>query len=88
MPRTTHTYALFEVSRATFDEIAAKLREADYDHAFDADGTTIDMHGIGLRAEPAKPPATHGEQLSVHRAMEAKCRELEALLGLLLHAGD
>jgi hypothetical protein len=44
--RTTHTYALLPVSKQTFDEIARKLRDAGYDHAFD-DGV-IDMHGIGL----------------------------------------
>lgn len=46
----THTYAGLEVSAATYDEIAAKLRAAGYDHAFDGD--VIDMNGIGLiRAE-------------------------------------
>lgn len=30
----THTYALLEVSRAVYDEIAAKFREAGYGHAF------------------------------------------------------
>ena len=37
-----------EVSRATFDEIAARLRAAEYDHAFHDDGATLDMHGIAL----------------------------------------
>lgn len=44
---TTHTYALLEISAGAYDEIAAKLRAAGYDHAFNADGE-IDMHGIGL----------------------------------------
>ena len=43
----THTYALLEVSAAAYEEIAKKLREAGYDHAFNAEGE-IDMHGIGL----------------------------------------
>lgn len=51
----THTYAELEVSRATYDEIAAKLREAGYDHAFMPERgrhePTIDMHGIGLILE-------------------------------------
>jgi hypothetical protein len=47
--RTTHTYAELEVSAAAYDEIAAKLRAASYDHAFH-DGT-IDMQGIGLTRE-------------------------------------
>ena len=49
----THTYATLEISRAAYDEIAQKLRDAGYDHVFD--GKTIDMHGIGLEPEPAKP---------------------------------
>lgn len=56
MLRTTHTYAELPVSKATFDEIAAKLKTAGYDHAFDSlsyegVGGTIDMHGIGLTIE-------------------------------------
>lgn len=47
----THTYATLDVSKAVFDEIAAKLRAAGYDHSFD--GNVIDMHGIGLVAAPA-----------------------------------
>jgi hypothetical protein len=51
----THTYAELPVSRATYDEIAAKLREAGYDHVFmperGRDEPTIDMHGIGLIVE-------------------------------------
>lgn len=47
----THTYALLEVSNAAYEEIAAKLRAADYHHAFNEGA--IDMHGIALvRAEP------------------------------------
>lgn len=42
----THTFAELEVSAAAYDEIAGKLREAGYGHAF-VDGA-IDMHGIGL----------------------------------------
>lgn len=46
----THTYALLEVSPETYQEIADKLKEAGYDHAFiEDDGKiVIDMHGIGL----------------------------------------
>lgn len=60
--RTTHTYATLEVSAATYDEIAAKLKEAGYDHAFD-DGA-IDMHGIGLvRIAPDPKSVPLDEQL-------------------------
>jgi hypothetical protein len=59
--RTTYTYVELEVSAAAYDEIAGKLRAADYDHAFN-DGT-IDMHGIGLTraADPqqADKPCQH-----------------------------
>lgn len=53
--KRTRTLAQLEVSAAAYDEIAAKLREAGYDHAF-VDGA-IDMQGIGLTraAEPAAP---------------------------------
>jgi hypothetical protein len=46
--RTTHTFAELGVSQAAYDEIAGKLRAAEYDHAFGDDGV-IDMHGIGLQ---------------------------------------
>lgn len=49
----TYTYALLEVSQTAYDEIAAKLRAAGYDHAFGAEGE-MDMHGIALNvAKPA-----------------------------------
>ena len=53
-PRMTHTrtFVEMEVSKRTFDEIAGKLREAGYHHAFlDDPGTVIDMHGIALVLE-------------------------------------
>lgn len=48
--RTTHTLATLEVSKEAYEEIAAKLKEAGYDHAFLEDGL-IDMTGIGLVKE-------------------------------------
>lgn len=51
-PGATHTYATLEVSATTYDEIASKLKQAGYDHAFIESPTeskpVIDMHGIGL----------------------------------------
>lgn len=51
----THTFAELELSPAAYDEIAAKLKEAGYDHAFIREirhgvevSATIDMHGIGV----------------------------------------
>jgi len=51
----THTYALLKVSFSTYDEIAAYLRAAGYDHAFH-DGA-IDMHGIALIKEEREQAA-------------------------------
>lgn len=49
----TYTYAILPVSRAAFEEIAAKLRAAGYDHVFHEDegGTIIDLHGVAIQAE-------------------------------------
>jgi hypothetical protein len=54
----THTYAILDVSKKTFDEIRAKLDAAGYQHAFDRD--VIDMHGIALRAN-VKCDGNHAE---------------------------
>ena len=48
----SHTYALLEVSAATFVEVLHKLREAGYDHAIDERLGEIDMHGLALQAPP------------------------------------
>lgn len=44
----THTYAVLDVSRATFDDVKRRLTDAGYEHTFHDD--VIDMHGIALRA--------------------------------------
>jgi len=44
----THTVAILELNTSAFGEIASKLREAGYDHAFIDDGV-IDMTGIGVK---------------------------------------
>lgn len=49
MLRATRTYVILEVTPQVFQEIAAKLREAGYDHAFSEDDSVIDMQGIALR---------------------------------------
>lgn len=48
--RATHTLAILELSHGAYEEIAGKLREAGYGHAFD--GLRIDMTGIGLMSKP------------------------------------
>lgn len=54
--RSTYTYALLEVSSVAYEEIAALLRAAGYDHVFheqDDGRVAIDLHGIAL-IPPAK----------------------------------
>jgi len=62
----TRTYAILEVHKTTFDDIAKKLRAADYDHAFHDD--VIDMHGIALKALPKRTEQSdgHGGGMSGH----------------------
>lgn len=52
----THTYALLEVSDATYGEIEKALKAAGYDEAFhvqyDTEQPVIDMHGIALVRKP------------------------------------
>jgi hypothetical protein len=55
MLRATHTYTLLEVSEQTYNEIATKLRAANYDHAFN-EHDEIDMHGIALVKEQGSNP--------------------------------
>lgn len=65
---TTHTLAEMQVSARVYEEIAAKLREAGYDHAFMEDGV-ISMQGIGItRPQPS--------------AMAVRMREAREKLGL------
>jgi len=44
----THTYALLEVSPATFEEIRQKLVDAGYEQVHDGQ---IDMNGLALTKE-------------------------------------
>lgn len=55
MIRQTHTYAILEVSQATYDEIKEGLEKAEYNHAFHRESSeriVIDMHGIAVAADP------------------------------------
>ncbi|HUB92154.1 MAG TPA: hypothetical protein VMA74_20690 [Dyella sp.] len=54
---STHTVVNMEVKPSTFAEIAAKLREAGYDHVFLGD-KQVDMSGIALVPEDDPAPAT------------------------------
>lgn len=46
----THTYVTLEISASGYDEIARKLRAADYGHCFNSAGE-INMSGIALVRE-------------------------------------
>ena len=49
----SRTYAILQVTQATWDEIHAGLKEAQiYDHQIDETEGIIDMHGIALRVWP------------------------------------
>jgi len=49
----THTYAVLEVSRETYDEVYLLLTNAGYQHAFVTDDRppVIDMQGIALHSK-------------------------------------
>ncbi len=51
----TYTFAILEVSKATFEEVQAKLKDS-YGHTFqEINGKlVIDMHGIALQSEDKK----------------------------------
>jgi hypothetical protein len=54
--RTTHTYAVLEVTPMAFVEIRRRLEKAGYQHAFDGD--VIDMHGIAVKALGGTQPTS------------------------------
>ena len=51
----TYTYATLEISKAAWDEIAEKLKEAGHYQALHDYGRCLDMQGIGLVQERKKP---------------------------------
>ncbi len=58
---TTHSYAILEISQASYEEIKASLFKAGYQHAFhkDIDGReVIDMHGLAVATERVPTPKT------------------------------
>lgn len=58
-PRSTHTFAILELSGQAVAEIREKLLAAGYQHALlEVDGKeAIDMHGIAVRAVEAEAGA-------------------------------
>lgn len=53
--RSTHTYAILEISRSAYEEIRTKLEQAGYQDQFHDDNSyslpVIDMHGIAVAPE-------------------------------------
>lgn len=48
---TTHTFAILEVSKGTYDEIVSKMKDAGYSHALHLEyghRIVIDMQGIAI----------------------------------------
>lgn len=76
--RQTHTFVVLDLEPATFREIAAKLVDAGYDHAFvEQDGrTVIDMQGIALaETDKPKPVDVEGEKVAkIKRLVAAEFR--------------
>lgn len=52
--RTTYTYVRMEVSKQSYDEVAEKLNDAHYDHAFTEKGD-LDMNGIAICLSKDRP---------------------------------
>lgn len=52
MARSTHTYAIADISQEAYDEIRKILVDAGYHHSIhdEAEGEVLDMHGVALRA--------------------------------------
>jgi len=72
----THTFAVLELSPASYAEVSAKLRAAGYDHAFDSE--VIDMHGIGIVPEALVVPAAGMDFGAAIRALKAGHRVARA----------
>ena len=76
----THTYAELAVSEAAYAEVAGKLRDAGYDHAFLEDGV-IDMQGIGVtKSEPRLRSSRHTRINFAQDDCLARCYKLHRSL--------
>lgn len=80
--RQTHTLAILELSPMAYEEIARKLNEAGYSHAFDDrdDKVTIDMTGIGVQVtdgseERRLRPVMRSDADVLHREDRVKTRD-------------
>lgn len=48
--RTTHTYAVLQISKEAYQEIRDKLEQNGYEHQFHGD--LVDMHGLAIQPLP------------------------------------
>jgi hypothetical protein len=70
--KTTHTYALLEISAPAFNEIAQKLKAAGYNQAFTGKAE-LDMHGIGIAPDPNIKPGD--DYLEARSLLSARTKE-------------
>lgn len=68
----TRTYALLQISAPAFNEIAQRLAQAGYAHAFAVEAV-IDMHGIGLSVDPAIKPGD--TTIDIRSLLSARTKE-------------
>ena len=57
----THTFAILEVSKRTFDDISGRLIAAGYEHCFKTTGAgvkIVDMNEIALAVDGQKSPVS------------------------------
>jgi hypothetical protein len=71
MIRQTHTYVKLPLSPAAYDEIAQRLKDANYEPP-DSDGV-IDMHGVAIVKEEEKPGTIINLANLAQAAYEAYC---------------
>lgn len=74
--KQTRTYALLEISFAAYQEIAKKLKDAGYDHAFMKNGH-IDMHGIAVSSAPHPEVESLLEQCREWKLTPEELKKLE-----------
>lgn len=81
----THTFAELDLSAAAYDEIAAKLKAAGYDHAFLEDGA-IDLRGLGaVRGAPPEEGTLRTDAVSrgtydcVKGELDDACKTIELI---------
>lgn len=63
---STHTYAILEVTAATYQEIKQKLLTAGYDHQLhdkDTTGEVFDMHGLAIKEEAPEDALDYEERV-------------------------